>query len=132
VSRGRGDIAVQPLGGAAGDEQLYEITGLDDEPEQESQRPFAVPTVVFGMIGDRFVVATDAQRARAAAQMEVSDVDDAHGAAVARTDFGTWSRQALSDAIGFETVPLGEATGELEASVEGIEGRLRVRVPGGL
>jgi hypothetical protein len=124
-----GDIAVRPLGGAGKDEQLYEITGLDDESEE---RAFAVPTVVFGMIGDRFVVATDAQRARAAAQMEVSEVDDAHGAGVARADFGTWSRKALIDAIGFEIVPLGEATGELEASVEGVEGRLRVSVPGGL
>ena len=73
-----GDIAVRPLGGASGDEQLYEITGLQDDDEN---RDFAVPSVVFGMIGDRFVVATDAERARAAAQMEVSDVDDARGAA---------------------------------------------------
>jgi hypothetical protein len=84
------------------------------------------------MIGDRFVVATDAARARAAARMEVSDVDDAHGAAVARADFGTWSRETLANAIGLETVPLGEATGELEASLEGIEGRLHVKVPDGL
>ena len=119
-----GDIAVRAL---RGEEQLYEITGL-----QEEERNFAVPSVVFGMIGDRFVVATDARRALAVSRMETSGVPDAHGAAVARTDFGTWSPEAIAEAIGFETVPLGEATGELEASLEGIEGRLRVKVPGGL
>jgi hypothetical protein len=51
-----GDIAVRPLGARSGDEQLYEITGLDEESEGPE---FAVPSVVFGMIGDRFVVATD-------------------------------------------------------------------------
>jgi hypothetical protein len=107
-------------------EDLYEITGLDDPGSGDPS--FAVPSVVFGMIGDRFVVATDERRARAAAQMEVSDVDDAHGAAVARADFSTWD----SDPLGGETVPLGEAVGELEASREGLEARLRVDVPGGL
>jgi hypothetical protein len=102
---------------------LYELTGLD-----EGSKQFRVPRVVFGMIGDRFVVATDERRARDAAEMEVSDVEDAHGGAVARTDFSTWD----SDPLGLETVPLGEAVGELEASREGIDARLRVPVPGGL
>ena len=127
-----GDIAVRPLGDAGGDEQLYEITGLDDEPEEPSDRPFAVPAVVFGMIGDRFVVATSAQRARAVAEMDVSDVDDAEGAAVARADLATWARDSLTAALGVQMVPLGEATAELEASLEGLEGRLRVKVPDGL
>jgi hypothetical protein len=44
--------------------------------------------------------------------------------AVARTDFSTWD----SDPLGLETVPLGEAVGELEASREGIDARLRIAI----
>jgi hypothetical protein len=60
--------------------------------------------------------------------LELSDVDGAHGGAVARTDFSTWH----SDPLGLETVPPGEAVGELEASREGIDARLRVDDPSGL
>jgi len=114
-----GDIEVKRIPG----EDLYELTGLD-----EGDVRFTVPRVVFGMVGDRFVVASGLDQARDAADMEVSDVDDAHGAAVARTDFSTWD----SDPLGVETVPLGEGVGELEASHDGLEARLRIAVPGGL
>jgi hypothetical protein len=112
-------IGVQRIHGG----DLYAVTFLD-----EGDRPFAVPRVVFGMIGDRFVVATDEARARAAASMDLSDVPDAEGAAVARTDFSTWQ----TDPLGLPTVPLGEGVGSLEASREGIEARLRIEVPDGL
>ena len=84
---------------------------------------FAVPQVVFGMLDDdRFVVASGLDKVRSVSDLALSDVDDAHGAAVARTDFSTWD----SDPLGLETVPLGEAAGELEASREGIDARLRI------
>jgi hypothetical protein len=116
-------IGVRRLGG-----DLYEITGLDDEG---SGPEFAVPSVVFGLIGDRFVVATDARRARAAAEMELSEVEDAEGAAVARADLSTFPRARLLEA-GIELAPLGLMTGGLSASLEGIRGRVRIEVPGGL
>jgi hypothetical protein len=106
---------------------LYEISRLDDERDGPE---FAVPSVVFGMVADRFVVATDESRAHQAATMKVSDVEDAHGAAVARTDLGTLPFGG--DDLGLRTVKLGRATGELEARLDGIAGRLRIEVPGGL
>jgi hypothetical protein len=108
----------------------YEITGLDEERHGPE---FAVPSVVFGMVGDRFVVATDESRAHQVATMKVSDVPDAHGAAVARTDLGRLaSRTIAEDTFPIRTVKLGRATGELQAALDGIEGRLRIEVPGGL
>jgi hypothetical protein len=119
------DIEVDVLRGS-GDEQLYEITGLQDD-----DRDFAVPSVVFGMIGDRFVVATDTSQAKAAAKMDLSDVDGADGAAVVRTDFSTW-RKDTRNPFPINLAKLGEAIGELEASTEGLDGRVRIEVPGGL
>jgi hypothetical protein len=123
----RGGIEVRRV---FGEKDLYEITGLDEERTDGPE--FAVPSVVFGMLGDRFVVATNVGQARKVAEMDVSEVDGVSGAAVARTDFGTWPRDALLDGLGMRTVPLGQATGGLEASLDGIEGRLRIAVPGGL
>ena len=90
-----------------------------------------MPSVVFGMIGDRFVVGTDESQARTVAKMDVSEVEDARGAAVLRADLGTWSERTLQE-IGVKTLPLGKMTGGLEASLDGIEGRLRIAVPDGL
>jgi hypothetical protein len=120
----RAGIDVERLPGG----DLYEITGLDDESEGPE---FAVPSVVFGMIGDRFVVGTDENQARTVAKMDVSEVDDARGAAVVRADLGSWWQRAF-DEIGVKTLPFGQMTGGLEASRNGIEGRLRIAVPDGL
>jgi hypothetical protein len=62
-------IAVDPLAGGAPEEQLYEVSGLRDvEP---GEPVFAGPDrVVFGMIGDRFVVGSDRHAAREAATLE--------------------------------------------------------------
>jgi hypothetical protein len=112
-------IGVRPLGG-----DLYEIAGLD-----EGDNAFNGPgTIIFGLIDDRFVVATDPERARAAAALDVSEVDDAEGAAVGRTDLSTWPEPPF----GLPTRPLGEAGSELEASTEGLDGRVRIEVPDGL
>jgi hypothetical protein len=124
-------IEVQSVPGGE-DELLFRLAGLD-EPGPGGEPPFAGPgEVVFGMIADRFVVASDEQRARTVSEMDVAAIEDAQGAAVARADFGTWSREAVDDASSVGTVPLGEAVGELEASTDGLEGRLRIEVPGGL
>ena len=109
-------IGVRPLG-----DDLYEIAGLD-----EGENAFNGPgTIIFGLIDDRFVVATSLDRARAAADLDVSEVDGAEGAAVGRTDFSTWPETPFG-------LPLGEAISELEASTEGLDGRVRIEVPGGL
>jgi hypothetical protein len=99
------------------DDELYEIRPGDD-----------LARVVFGMIGDRFVVASDEGRARAVAAMPVSAIDGARGAGVARTDLGTWSAEDTWVALDV----FDELVAELEASLEALELRLRVEVPGGL
>lgn len=122
-----GGIEVRPV---SREPDLYEITGLDTERLGEPE--FAVPSVVFGMIGDRFVVATTLGEARRVADMDVSEVDGARGAAVLRTDLGSWARDQLERAFGVKTLPMREVTGDLQASLDGIEGRLRVEIPDGL
>jgi hypothetical protein len=102
---------------------LYELNGLD-----QGDVRFSVPQVVFGMLDDRFVVASELSRARQAVAMDVSDVDDAHGAAVGRADFSTWDTEPL----GLGGVRLGKGVGELEAERDGVDARLRIEVPGGL
>jgi hypothetical protein len=67
-----------------------------------------------------------------AAELEVGGLEGARGAAAAWADLSTIPREALTRFTLFETAPLGELLAELEASTEGLEGRLRVEVPGGL
>jgi hypothetical protein len=129
--RPRGD----GLGGArraagGGLRGLYRVTGL--EGFAPGGRPLPGDAVVFGMVGDRFVVGSSERQAREAAAMDVEAVDGAKGAAASYADFSKFPGEALANALGIATVPLGEMVAELEASTEGLEGRLRVEVPGGL
>jgi hypothetical protein len=110
-----------------------DVQRADDDLYEMSSEVFGQNgTIVFGLIGDRFVVATDHERARQAAELEVSQVDDAEGAAVGRTDFGTWGSRRMELAAGLKLPPLGEAVAQLEASTEGLEGELRIEIPNGL
>lgn len=62
-------VGVEPLGGSAPEEQLYEVSGLRESDTGEEV--FAGPDrVVFGMIGDDFVVGSDRRAARDAASLE--------------------------------------------------------------
>ncbi len=67
-----GQIDVQPLGGGD-DEELYEITS---PPRVGPDR------MVFGLIGDAFVVATDEEMARRAADLDATSLDDDAAGAV--------------------------------------------------
>jgi hypothetical protein len=111
---------------------LYEITGLDEERRGGGE--FAVPSAVFGMVGDRFVVASDLSRAHQVAEMDVSEVPGVHGAAVARADLSEVfdGRTIAADTFPVRPVKLGHATAQLSAALDGLEGRVRIEVPGGL
>jgi hypothetical protein len=68
-------IGVEPLGGGAQDEQLYEVSGLRDA--EPGEPVFAGPDrVVFGMIGDVFVVGSDRQAAIEAATLETEPASE--------------------------------------------------------
>jgi len=63
-----GAVDVSPLGKGGDEEQLYELRGLRDP---ESRLAFTGPDrVVFGMIGDDFVVGSDREGVREVAQIE--------------------------------------------------------------
>jgi hypothetical protein len=62
-------IDVKPLRGFGRDVTLYRISGLREDFESELARS-APDEVVFGMIGDTFVVGSDAEMARQAARLE--------------------------------------------------------------
>jgi Protein of unknown function (DUF3352) len=109
-----------------------DVRRIGDLYEMRSQAFGAGGMIVFGLVGERFVVATDHERARQAAELEVSEVDDAEGAAVGRTDFEQWGSRRIELATGFDLQPLGEAVAQLEASTEGLEGEFRIEVPVGL
>jgi hypothetical protein len=62
-------VGVEPLTGGAAEEQLYEVSGLRES--ETGEEVFAGPDrVVFGMIGEDFVVGSDRQAARDAAALE--------------------------------------------------------------
>jgi hypothetical protein len=68
-------VGVQPLGGGAPEEQLYEVSGLRES--DTGDEVFAGPDrVVFGMIGDDFVVGSDRQAAHDAASLETEPAPD--------------------------------------------------------
>jgi hypothetical protein len=68
-------IGVAPLGGGEQEEQLYEVSGLRDA--EPGEPVFAGPdSVVFGMIGDDFVVGSDRQAAREAATLETEPASE--------------------------------------------------------
>jgi hypothetical protein len=71
-------IGVKPLDGGGdgdGDEQLYQVSGLRDAEPGEAVFP-GPDSVVFGMIGDDFVVGSDRTAAREAATLETETADE--------------------------------------------------------
>jgi hypothetical protein len=77
---------VAPLSGGASGEQLYEVTGLRENDAGEEVFP-GPDRVVFGMIGDDFVVGSDRQAAREAAALETKPAGE-QAAAVLRVPPG--------------------------------------------
>ncbi|HEX2085290.1 MAG TPA: hypothetical protein VHF89_06370 [Solirubrobacteraceae bacterium] len=70
-----------PQEGAAEEETLYEVTGLRDNARSEIAGA-GPDRVVFGMIGDAFVVASDREMARRAADFEGDRLDEPAASAI--------------------------------------------------
>lgn len=75
------DVVVKPFGGGDAAETLYEVTGLRDDFGSELTQS-APDRVVFGLIGDTFVVGSDERMARAAAKLEGERLDEDAASAV--------------------------------------------------
>jgi hypothetical protein len=92
-------VGVEPLGGGQPEEQLYEVRGLRES--ETGEEVFAGPDrVVFGMIGDDFVVGSDRRAAREAATLETEPA----------------AEQAASALRVPPGLPVGEMFGSEEAS----------------
>jgi hypothetical protein len=102
-----GQIGVQPLGSEGGDE-LYEITS---PPAPGPDR------MVFGLIGDDFVVATDAEMARRAASLDAETLDDDAAGAVRIPVHELLLRQGGPDSEAFADV-LGDLLATISADSE--------------
>ena len=79
-----GQIVVRPFGGDDADEQLYEVKGLAEGPQFSpgGTLPPGPDRLVYGMIGESFVVASDREGARRAAALETEKMDEPAASAV--------------------------------------------------
>lgn len=99
--------------------ELWRVSGLTGEgPDQ----------LFFGVLGDVFVVASDAAAARRVADEETQPVDDAQGAGVLRADLAGRERQ-LEQLLPFGVGPTGEIVAWLRASEERLRGRVTAELP---
>jgi hypothetical protein len=119
-------IGVEPLGGNDPQEQLYEVSGL--RATEPGDPVFPGPdSVVFGMIGDDFVVGSDHQAAREAATLETETADE-QAASVLRVPPDRLASLVRSEDAG---IVLGRTFGEIEISffAEPRATEARIRVP---
>jgi hypothetical protein len=109
------DIVVRPFAGEdeeAG-ETLFEITGLrDDETSAIAQA--GPDRVIFGFVGDAFVVASDPERAREVAEAETERLDRRAGSVVRIPIAELVARDGDADEV---TQVLGEVLRTLTATV---------------
>lgn len=109
----------------AGPGQLYRVSGLR-HGRPPPQNPEAVPpAVVFGLVGNVFVVASDERRARRVATEPASPAAGLSGASVTRANLGRM-RRALETYVGLDLGRMGQMTGEISASRERVQGKLSV------
>lgn len=103
-------VGVEPLGGGGPEEQLYEVSGLRERDTGEEV--FAGPDrVVFGMIGDDFVVGSDRHAARDAATLETEPAPE-EAASALRVPPGLLSGALLGSDEAMEV--LARTFGDLE------------------
>jgi hypothetical protein len=118
-------IGVAPLGDGAPEEQLYEASGLRETASGEEAFP-GPDRVVFGMIGDDFVVGSDRQAARDAATLETEPAAE-EAASVLRVQ-----PPVLGEALGVDGGEVLERTfGPLEVGFSADPGatRAHARMP---
>ena len=91
-------------------------------------------TFVFGVVGDAFVVASDAARARGLAAAQPQSVEGANGSLVIRADAEGIARQVLTQiapqfgipapVIPIFARPFDELRGSIETSTDGMKGKV--------
>ena len=89
--------------------------------------------IVYGVVDDVFVLASDAQRAGGLASEQAQEVEGAEGAVVVRADAGELAQMLISQIGGIAgalelNLPLGLITGSLAAGDRGMRGRLTLDI----
>jgi hypothetical protein len=118
------DLGTVGVATPKGREDFYAIA----QPEGDS--------VVYGVVGDVFVLASDARRAAGLAGEEPRPVEDAKGSVTMRGNAEQLANELIADiASGAEalgaslfTGPLGELTGHLEGGTGGLRGRVELEI----
>lgn len=123
---GDSDVNVERIDG---ERALYRMGNLDRDPSGGGQTGVGPDEIVFGLIGDAFVVASDEGQAHAAARQQTAPVPGARGASVMRWRANGPLRGLAERALGVDPGPRAEMTGSVQASRERLRARARLRMP---
>ena len=123
---GESEVTIERMNG---ERALYRMGNLDRDPGGGGRTGVGPDEIVFGLIGEVFVVGSDEQRARAAATHRTAPVPGARGASVvhARTDGPL--RGLAQQLLGADPGPRGELTGSVQASRQRLRATARLRMP---
>lgn len=124
---GESDVTVERVDG---ERALYRISDLAAQVEGPEETTAEVPDeIVFGLLGDAFVVASDVPRARAAARQRTAPVPGVRGAGVMRARGQGPLRPLVQRVLGFDPGPRADLTGSIDATRARVRATARVRMP---
>ena len=124
---GESDVSVERIDG---ERALYRITDLAGEVEGPEETTAQVPNeIVFGLLGDVFVVASDLPRGRAAARRRTTPVPGVRGAGVLRVRGQGPLRPIAQRVLGLDPGPRADLTGSIDATRDRVQASARVRMP---
>jgi len=113
-----------------GERALYRIADLAAEVVGPEETTAEVPDeIVFGLLGNAFVVASDVPRARAAARQRTAPVPGVRGAGVMRARGQGPLRPLVQRVLGFDPGPRADLTGSIDATRARVRATARVRMP---
>jgi hypothetical protein len=118
-------VDARPLPGGPQEEQLYEISGLHDDPRSEVAQA-GPERVVFGLIGETFVVASDRAMARRAAAMKTTRLEQDAGSAIRVPAARLLERRGASDEERALARVIREVTVTFDATRERTTARARI------
>jgi hypothetical protein len=124
---GDSDVTVERIDG---ERALYRMGNLDRDPAGAGGQAGVGPDgIVFGLIGDAFVVASDERRARDAAREPTAPVPGARGASVVHWRATDALRGLFQRAVGVDPGPNAQMTGSVQAGRERVRATARLRMP---
>jgi hypothetical protein len=124
---GNSQVTVERI---AGERALYRMANLDRDPGGSGGQTGVGPDeIVFGLLGDAFVVASDEAQARAAAGQRTAPVPGTRGASVMHWRANGALRGLGERALGFDPGPRAEMTAGVQAGRGRLRATARLRMP---